>query len=90
METEEKDQYSKEEVEQKIKEAQQRQLQHDEMRIHGNAFFAEALGHIEGLATRDPFWRGVYQYGKLFEQQFKANTGQIQPTQKQEETPQKD
>ena len=77
--TEEKESYTPDEVKKLIHDAQSAQLAADEMRINGNAFFAEAIDHIAQLAARDPFWRTVLKYGQIFEQQFKINTGQIQP-----------
>lgn len=67
-----------------VQDSQQRQLAVDELRAHGNAFFAESLDHIGTLAGRDPFWRKVHQYGALFRQQFEANSGQVAPPQKAE------
>ena len=78
---EEKETYTKEEMLKILREAQERQYQADDLRIHGNAFFAEALDHIGQLGARDPFWKTVYNYGIVFENQFKTNTGQVQTPQ---------
>jgi hypothetical protein len=81
----EKDTYTKEEMREIVRDSQERQLRVDSTRIYGNAFFAESLDHLQGLASRDPFWRNVYQYGLVFKQQFESNTGQEQPPQPQRE-----
>lgn len=68
--------YTEEQVKAMLEAAQRRQLEADEIRIHGNAFFAEALDHVAQLSRTDPFWKRTYQYGVLFKEQFEANTGQ--------------
>jgi hypothetical protein len=73
-----KESYTPEEVKEEIKKAQRAQLDADEMRVHGNAFFAEALDHISGIAAKDKFWAKTWQYGALFRKQFEANTGQVE------------
>jgi len=84
---------TKEELDKQIADAvrkgQEAQLQADEMRTYGNAFFAESLDHIGTLATKELFWRRVYQYGTLFRKQFEMNTGQAQPEKPPEKEPEK-
>jgi hypothetical protein len=86
----EKDNYTKEEVQQMLHDAQVRQAEMDSMRIHGNAFFAEALDHIGSLAQKDKFWQTVYGYGRIFKQQFESNTGQAEQPLPKRNTPSKD
>jgi hypothetical protein len=84
---EEKETYTKEDVQKMLAEERKNQFLADETRIHGNAFFAEALDHIGTLAARDPFWRKVHQFGNMFKNQFQINTGQAAPTPQQAASP---
>ena len=84
VQTDEQETFTKEDVQKIVAEERKRQFIADDTRIHGNAFFAEALDHIGTLAARDPFWKRVYQFGTMFKNQFEINSGQAAPAAPQE------
>lgn len=68
-----------------VQEAQLLQATHDRLCSDGNAFFAEALDHIAGLARTSDFWHGALNCGVYLKQEFEYNTGQKpRPTPKPE------
>ncbi len=85
--TEEQETFTKEDVQRIVAEERKRQFMMDDSRIHGNAFFAEALDHISTLGARDPFWKRVYQFGMMFKNQFEINSGQAAPASQQTAAP---
>jgi len=84
---EEKKLFTEEDVQKIVAEERKRQFMMDDSRIHGNAFFAEALDHISTLGARDPFWKRVYQFGMMFKNQFEINSGQAAPASQQTAAP---
>ena len=84
---EEQETFTKEDVLKIIQQERKNQFLADETRIHGNAFFAEALDHIATLGARDPFWKKVYGTGMMFKQQFEINTGQVAVAPQQKPAP---
>lgn len=68
-----------------VQDAQIAQASHDRLCSDGNAFFAEALDHLAGLARTSGFWLNAYNCGIYLKQEFEYNTGQkARPAPKQE------
>lgn len=74
-----------EETKKAVDAAQLAQASHDRLCSDGNAFFAEALEHLAGMARGSEFWLNAYNCGIWLKQEFEYNTGQKPRPQPQED-----